>query len=131
MGIRKFNSSEFIEKGAVRDYLNQYDPKINSEEELYLNFKRTPIFYVFEENNKIIGIIRGRIGRISNLFVDGEKHKKGIGKKLVLKFEKEIKKHNSNGIKIRASLYATPFYEKMGLGKTKVFKRKINAKRVK
>ena len=115
---KKFNSSEFIEKKAVTDYLSHYNPQINSEEELYSNLKRTPFFYVFEEDHKIIGMIRGRVGRIINLFVDGSKHKKGVGRKLVLKYENEVRKQNCNEIKIRASLYATPFYEKMGYKKT-------------
>jgi len=115
---KKFNSLEFFKKSAVQDYLDYYDPKKNTIEQLYKNFRRTPIFYVAVEKNKIIGMIRGRTGRISNLFVNGDYHKKGIGRLLVNKFESEAKKQKSKEIKIRASLYATPFYQKMGYKKT-------------
>ncbi len=43
--------------------------------------------------------------------------KKGIGKKLVKHFEKEAIKLGAKEIKIRASLYATPFYQKIGYKK--------------
>ena len=115
----QFNSKEYFEKKAANKYIEHTSLK-KSDKELLEAFtgKRTTIFYVAEENNKIIGMIRGRPGRISNLFVDGKQHKKGIGRRLVLKFEKEAKKQGSKEIKLRASLYATPFYEKMNYRKT-------------
>ena len=115
---KQFNNKEFIKKSAVQEYLNDYDPKKNTDQQLYKKFLRTPIFYVAIENNKIIGMIRGRSERISNLFVEGIQHKKGVGRLLVNKFESEAKKQKSEEIKIRASLYATPFYQKMGYKKT-------------
>jgi GNAT superfamily N-acetyltransferase len=115
---KQFNSQEFIKKSAVQEYLNYYDPAKNTIQQLYENFLRTPIFYVAVENNKIIGMIRGGPGRIINLFVDGKQHKKGVGRLLVSKFESEAKKQKSHEIKIRASLYAIPFYQKMGYKKT-------------
>ncbi|MBT5021416.1 GNAT family N-acetyltransferase [Candidatus Woesearchaeota archaeon] len=115
--FKKFNSKEYFKKDALKTYLNHYDPKLNSEEKLYSNFQRTSIFYVAEENNQIVGLIRGIPERIVNLFVDKNQHKKGIGKKLVLKFENEAKKYVDK-INIRSSLYASSFYEKMGYKKT-------------
>jgi GNAT superfamily N-acetyltransferase len=115
---KQFNSKEFIRRSAVQEYINHYDPSRNTTKQLFENFQRTPIFFVAVENNRIIGMIRGRPGRITNLFVDGKHHKKGIGRMLVNKFESENKKQNSKEIKIRASLYATSFYQKMGYKKT-------------
>lgn len=63
-------------------------------------------------------MIRGRKGRIINLFVVGKHHQKGIGKLLVNRFELESRKQGSKEIKVRASLYAVPFYQKMGYKKT-------------
>jgi GNAT superfamily N-acetyltransferase len=63
-------------------------------------------------------MIRGRPERITNLYVDGKYHKRGVGRLLLNKFEAEAKKLKSKEIKTRASLYAAPFYEKMGYKKT-------------
>jgi GNAT superfamily N-acetyltransferase len=87
-------------------------------EALYGRPENTTIFYVAEENNKIVGFIKGRKDKIANLFVDGKQHKRGIGKKLVNIFEKQAKRLGSKQINIRASLYAAPFYEKMMYMKT-------------
>jgi len=124
----KFNSAEFFKKSAVQEYLGYYNPKKKTIEELYENFQRAPIFYVALENDKIIGMIRGRADRIVNLFVEGKRHKKGIGRLLVNKFEAEAKKKKSKEIKIRASLYATPFYQKMGYKKTSGIKNFLGLK---
>lgn len=115
----KFNSSEYFKKDAIQWYLNFTNPK-KSDEELFEAFHISDksIFYVAEENNKIIGYIKGNKDRIANLFVLGNSHKKGVGKKLVGLLEKEAKKQNSKEIKIRSSIYAVPFYQKMGYKKT-------------
>ncbi len=63
-------------------------------------------------------MIRGNPGKIINLYVSGSYHKRGIGRKLVNKFESIAKKEGAKEIKIKASLYAVPFYEKMGYRKT-------------
>lgn len=113
----KFNSNEGSKK-ATQDYLNYYDPQKNKIEELIENFSKNPINFIAIENNKIIGIIRGRTEKITNLYVDGTMHKKGIGRALVEKFEKEAINKGSKKIKIKASLFAIPFYQKLGYKKT-------------
>jgi GNAT superfamily N-acetyltransferase len=115
---RRFNSTECTEESAAKEYINYYNPRKNTDEQLYANFLRTPIFYVVVDAGKIIGMIRGRPERISNLFVDGRLHKKGVGTLLLNAFEAEAKRCESKQIKLRASLYAIPFYEKMGYKKT-------------
>ena len=67
---------------------------------------------------KTIGVIRGRPNRIFNLFVDSNYHKKGVGRRLVEMFEKKAFAHKSKIIKISASLYAVPFYQRRGYKKT-------------
>lgn len=115
----RFNKSEYFERNAVERYLNHTN-LTKSDKELIeaFNISKDTIFYVAEENNKIKGYINGRKNKIGNLFVLGAEHKKGIGRKLVELFEKESKKQNSYEIKIRSSIYAIPFYEKMGYKKT-------------
>ena len=115
----RFNISEYFEKRAIDWYLNFTNPK-KSDQELLKAFhvSSKSIFYVAEENNKIIGYIKGGKNRIGNLFVVGKVHKKGVGKKLVELFEREAKKQNSKEIKISSSIYAASFYQKMGYKKT-------------
>jgi predicted N-acetyltransferase YhbS len=115
----KFNSSEYFKKEAIDWYLDFTNPK-KSDEELFEAFyiSDKSIFFVAEENNKIIGYIKGSKDRIGNLFVLGNSHKKGVGKKLVELLEQEAIKQNSKEIKIRSSIYAVPFYQKMGYRKT-------------
>jgi predicted N-acetyltransferase YhbS len=115
---RQFNRTEFTKKSAVQKYLDYYNPKKNSIEQLYKKFRRTTIFFVAVDNNKIVGMIRGNSSRIINLFVGAKQHKKGIGKILVHKFESESKKQKCKAIKTRASIYAVPFYQKIGYKKT-------------
>lgn len=116
--FKKFNAQEYFEKEAIKNYLNQYDLNKNSKQKLLQLFKKTPIAYVAVENNKIIGIIRGKKDKITNLFVDKNYHRREIGKKLIEKFENEVIKQGSNKIKICSSIYAVSFYKKMGYQKT-------------
>ena len=117
----QFNKKEYFEKEAVNRYM-EYTNLNKSNEELLKAFHgkegNTTIFLVAEENKKIIGFIKGRKNKIANLFVLGKYHKKGFGKKLIEAFEKQAKKSSSKEIRIKASLYATPFYQKMGYKKT-------------
>jgi len=114
---KKYNRREGS-KAAINKYLNQFDPKIISQEKLEERFARATIAYVATDNKKIIGLIRGRKDRLVTLFVDGSYHKKRIGKKLAKLFEIEAKKIRGKIIKVRASIYAVPFYQKIGYKKT-------------
>ena len=113
-----FNKSEYFEKEFGSKYLSHTNPN-KTDQELLEAFKiKDSIFYIAEENDKIFGYIKGRKNRIGNLFILGKTHKKGLGRKLVNLFEKEAKKQNSREIKIHSSIYAVPFYKKMGYKKT-------------
>jgi GNAT superfamily N-acetyltransferase len=124
----KYNSSDYFDKKAAKDYSNFFNPNKTSEKEIFEIFNKATIFYVAEEDGKIIGTIRGTPDRISSLFVDGTQHKKGIGKKLLFKFEDEALKQGSKEIKLRSQLFSVIFYEKMGYKKTRGI---INAKGLK
>ncbi len=116
--FKKFNSEDYFEKEGVQRYLDMYDIKKNTPEELYKKFRKSSFFYVATEGERIIGIIRGNPEKISNLYVSGSCHKRGVGRKLVNKFEFVAKKEGAKKIKVNASLYAVPFYEKVGYKKT-------------
>ncbi len=117
--FRTFNNTEYFKKDAINKYLNRTDSK-KSDQELIASFhiSKKTIFYVAEEKGKIIGYISGGKDKIGNLFVSGKVHKKGVGKKLIDLFEKEALKQGSKEIKIRSSIYAIPFYQKVGYKKT-------------
>lgn len=81
-------------------------------------FSKKTIFYVAEEKGEVVGYISGGKNNIGNLFVSGKMHKKCIGRKLVDLFEKEAIRQGSKEIKIKASIYATTFYQRVGYKKT-------------
>ncbi len=112
-----FNRKEGT-KSAVDKYINFYDPKSRGLNKIVEGFTQTHIFYVAVEKNQLIGMVRGNEKRAVNLFVLGEYHRRGVGRRLMEYFEADAKKRGSHEIKIRASLYAAPFYESLGYKKT-------------
>jgi len=112
----KFNNKEETKK-AVQKYLKHHNPKQDFEK-LKENFQKTEIFFVVVEKGKIIGVVRGNKNKVGNLFVEGKFQGKGIAKKLMNTFEKEAKKKKSKGIKIKSSIYAIQFYQKIGYKKS-------------
>jgi GNAT superfamily N-acetyltransferase len=112
----KYNSKNETKKGVMY-YINYYDPD-KSLDSIKKSFNKSKLFFLAKKNNKIIGIIRGNPSRVGNLFIKVGYHNLGIGKKLFVKFEKECIKNDSKFIKARSSIYAIPFYEKMGFKKT-------------
>jgi len=75
---------------------------------------RSPMFYVAETEGDIAGILRGRKERLASLFVRRDFHHQGIGRKLVTHFEAESLKQGTSLIRVAATLYAIPFYLKLG-----------------
>lgn len=114
---QEFNHDEGSKK-AIQSYIDYFNVKKRGLDELEKNFCSSSICFVACDKQQIVGIVRGGKNRTSNLFVAGKYHKMGIGKKLMNKFEATAKKNGSKKIKIRASLYAVPFYTKMGYKKT-------------
>jgi GNAT superfamily N-acetyltransferase len=69
---------------------------------------------VAETAGEIAGILRGRRERLASLFVRPDYHGRGIGRKLVVKFEDESIAQGVSVIRVAATLYAIPFYLKLG-----------------
>lgn len=112
----KYNCKEGSKK-AVNEYVGLYDiagDKIMLLKQIFLE----SISFVAIDNKKIVGVIRGREDRIFNLFVLGNYHGQGMGKKLIERFEKECRKHKTTKIKVRSSLFAITFYQLNGYSKT-------------
>lgn len=114
---QKFNHNEGNDKSR-QAFLRQYNPAHRKNAELLETFNKLNINIGAYSNEKLVGIIRGKNNRIINLFVDGNFHSQGIGKKLVSSFERQAKKEKSEFIKVRSSLYAINFYSRLGYKKT-------------
>jgi putative acetyltransferase len=70
--------------------------------------------YLAEVDGVIAGVLRGRMDRLGSLFVDREYHHQGIGRELVTHFEDTVRRKHGTVIRVASSLYAVPFYLKMG-----------------
>ena len=75
---------------------------------------RTEMVYVAEEDGEVVGVLRGRVDKLQSLFVRGDHHRQGIGRRLVKRFEGECLRRGGNVIRLQATLHAVPFYLKMG-----------------
>jgi ribosomal protein S18 acetylase RimI-like enzyme len=75
---------------------------------------QSEIVLVAEDSRKIVGVLRGRKERLASLFVHKDYHRQGIGRKLVDQFERESLNQDVALVKVAATLYAVPFYKKMG-----------------
>jgi len=107
----KFVAPSFTKKGA-REFMAGMAPKKQCER------SKKRAIYVATERGKIIGMAEWNPPqrRISRLFVHSGKTGMGIGRAL-LSFL--WKKHAKNGtMRVHSSIYAIPFYERMGFRKS-------------
>ena len=135
MKIRKYKDADFLQvcglihstysrfcakessRIASKRYLDKFD--VNKDvSRLRVRYNNSKIVFVCEEAERIVGVVMGDYGKLVNLYVLEKFHKRGIAKKLYLKFEKENLKNNVFEIKLGATAYAALFYEKMGFKKT-------------
>jgi GNAT superfamily N-acetyltransferase len=79
---------------------------------------RSPMFYIAEVEGEIAGILRGRKERLASLFVRKNFHHQGVGRKLVKHFEAESLREGTSVVRVAATLYAIPFYLKLGYKKS-------------
>ena len=76
------------------------------------------VVLVAEDHGQIVGVLRGRMDRLQSLFVRGDHHRRGIGSRLVEHFEQECIRQGATEIRVASSLYAVPFYQRLGYKKT-------------
>jgi GNAT superfamily N-acetyltransferase len=69
---------------------------------------------VAEDGGEIVGVLRGRKGRLASLFVRGDRHRQGIGRRLVERFERVSLERDVTVIRVASTLYGVPFYLAMG-----------------
>ncbi len=74
--------------------------------------------YVAVDSDQIVGVLRGRTTRLGSLFVTGDRHRSGIGRQLVERFERDAARAGATEIKVAATLHGLPFYLRMGYKKS-------------
>jgi GNAT superfamily N-acetyltransferase len=70
--------------------------------------------FVAEDGGEIVGVLRGRPDKLQSLFVRKDHHRQGIGRRLVERFEAECCRQGATVIRLQATLYAVPFYIRVG-----------------
>ena len=76
------------------------------------------VFVAVRDRKEIVGVLRGSKDKLRSLFVDGNSHRLGIGRKLVERFETECRAQGSEVVRLASTLHAIPFYQSMGYKKT-------------
>jgi len=89
-----------------------------SHQEAIARAIRSAVVLVAVEDGEIVGVLRGRQERLASLFVRADHHRQGIGRRLVEHFERECIRQGARKIRVAATLYAVPFYLKMGYRRT-------------
>jgi GNAT superfamily N-acetyltransferase len=79
---------------------------------------RAEMVFVADNDREIIGVIRGRTDRLQSLFVREDHHRQGIGRGLVERLESECWRQGATQIRLAATLYAVPFYTRLGYKKS-------------
>jgi predicted N-acetyltransferase YhbS len=89
-----------------------------SHREAVRSILQSPMLYVAEDDGEIVGVLRGRQNVLASLFVRGDRHRGGIGRRLVERFEHDSRAQGVTWIRVASTLYAVPFYTAMGYKKT-------------
>jgi GNAT superfamily N-acetyltransferase len=89
-----------------------------SHQEAIARVIRASMVFVAVKDGEIVGVLRGRKDKLQSLFVRGDAHRQGIGRKLVQRFEQECMKQGSEKVILMSTLYAVPFYQAMGYKKS-------------
>ncbi len=79
---------------------------------------RSEMVFVAEDEGEIVGVLRGRTERLGSLFVRGDHHRQGIGRRLVNRFERECRRRGMRVIRVASTEYGVPFYTAMGYKKS-------------
>lgn len=110
--VVKSNSKDYS-KEAVECLCNEFVP-----ERLLKDSKRMDIF-VASEKSKLLGTISLVGYRISRMFVLPKVQGKKIGSKLIKYVEQFAQKNGKTTLRVRSSLTAYGFYQKLGYQKTR------------
>jgi GNAT superfamily N-acetyltransferase len=70
--------------------------------------------FVAEDDGEIVGVLRGKPGKLQSLFVREDHHRQNIGLALVDRFEGACLETGATVVRLQATLYAVPFYQPVG-----------------
>lgn len=102
------------ERGAFLGPFHHAHSPDRGHQEAIARVIRSEMVFVAEEEGEIVGVLRGRRERLASLFVRGDRHRQGIGRRLVERFEQESLSQGVTVIRVAATLFAVPFYLAMG-----------------
>jgi predicted N-acetyltransferase YhbS len=125
---RTFNLT-FASSGEQAQLLGPFQHATSTEvshREAIAQAIHAPMVFVAEEDGEIVGVLRGgredRSGPqcrvLQSLFVRGSHHRRGIGRRLIRLFEQACVEQEVQAIRVAATLFAVPFYLKMGYKRT-------------
>lgn len=113
---REFNLN-FLGEDEISPFLGPFahahsqDP---AHQEAIAHILRSPMMYVAVLDGQIAGVLRGREERLASLFVSKTYHRKGAGSALVKHFEADSRAMGVRVIRVAATVFAVPFYLRMG-----------------
>jgi len=99
-------------------FYNAHSTDSSHQQQVAMFIQDTFVFVAEDEDGKIVGVLRGRPGRLHGLYVHDWYFFMDTGRKLVEKFEESCKKLGNTKIKLASPLYAVPFYLRMGYKKS-------------
>jgi GNAT superfamily N-acetyltransferase len=99
-------------------FQNARSPNKEHQAEIARTIQAPLILVAENENGEIVGVLRGRKDRLHSLFVRGDYHRQGIGRMLVKWFEQECIQLGGVVIRLASTLYAVPFYQRLGYSKS-------------
>jgi GNAT superfamily N-acetyltransferase len=94
-------------------FQHAYSPD-RAHQEAIARVIRSEVVFVAEDDGEIVGVLRGRKERLASLFVRGDRHRQGIGRRLVKRFEQTSLEQGVEVIRVAATLYGVPFYLALG-----------------
>ncbi|MCG3181930.1 MAG: hypothetical protein BIFFINMI_04376 [Phycisphaerae bacterium] len=130
--IRKYQASDFDEAATLvhevyakfvapdgtaegaRWWLDYLNPAGDNREKLRTRWAEETIGYVAVSGRRIVGIVMGTTEELKRLFVKESLHSRGIGRSLMHRFERECRRRGAKRYRVVASLFAVPFYLRMG-----------------
>ena len=108
--FKEFEAPNYTE-GGIKEF-----KKFISYETIITGINKKELqFWVYFDNNKIVGLIATReVDHICLLFVDKEYHKRGIARDLFFMVKNICENKKKTSITVNSSLYAVEFYHKIG-----------------
>jgi len=99
-------------------FFNAYSDDSAVQQQVAMFIQDTFVFVAEDEDGKIVGVLRGRPGRLDGLFVHDWYFFQDIGRKLLEKFEKSCQDLGNKKIKVASPLYSVSFFLRMGYKKS-------------